>query len=148
VPLPPFTTSGDLPPGIHAATLEETRERFGVGSAHRVLLHLRLERICRVAVGTGQLARLVVFGSYVTDKPDPNDVDVFLLMEDSFDRAQLTGQAGLLFDHPAAQAHFGGSVFWLRRLAAYGGELATIEYWQTKRDGSRRGIVEIVSEAI
>jgi len=53
----------------------------------------------------------------------------------------------LLFDHAAAQAHFGASVFWLRRLAALGGEQETIEYWQIKRDGGQRGIVEILSEA-
>ena len=53
----------------------------------------------------------------------------------------------MLFDHAAAQAHFGASVFWLRRLAALGGEQETIEYWQVKRDGGRRGIVEIVPES-
>jgi hypothetical protein len=43
-------------------------------------------------------------------------------MEDTFDMGQLTGEARVLFDHAAAQAHFGASVFWLRRLAALGGE--------------------------
>lgn len=52
-----------------------------------------------------------------------------------------------LFDHPAAQAAFGASVFWLRRLAALEGEVATIEQWQVKRDGSLRGVIEIVPEA-
>jgi len=37
-------------------------------------------------------------------------------------------------------------VFWLRRLAAAGGEEAAIEHWQVKRDGSLRGIVEIIPE--
>ena len=145
-PLPPFTASGDLPPGIYLAKLEEAHRRFGAGTQRRQIMALRLERIYQVAVGTGHLARFVVFGSYVTDKPEPNDVDVFLLMEDTFDRNQLTGAAWLLFDHAFAQTHFGASVFWLRRLAAFGGEEATLEDWQTKRDGSQRGIVEIVGE--
>jgi hypothetical protein len=145
--LPPFNENGDLPPGIHPATLEETHRRFGAGTQRRQIMALRLERIHRVAAGTGHPARFVVFGSYVTDKPDPNDVDVFLLMEDPFDRSQLTGEAWLLFDHASAESHFGASVFWLRRLAAYGGEQATIEHWQTKRGGGQRGIVEIVPEA-
>jgi hypothetical protein len=46
-----------------------------------------------------------------------------------------------------AQAHFGASVFWLRRLAAWEGEQAAVEYWQVKREGGRRGIVEIIPEA-
>jgi hypothetical protein len=32
-------------------------------------------------------------------------------------------------------------------LAALGGEQEAIEHWQIKRDGSQRGIVEIVPEA-
>jgi hypothetical protein len=73
VPLPPFTVNGDLPAGIHRATLRETLDRFGTG--------------------------------------------------------------------------FGGSVFWVRQLAALNGEQAAIEHWQIKRDGGQRGIVEIIPES-
>ena len=94
----------------------------------------------------GHLSRFVVFGSFVTDKLEPADVDVFLLMEDTFDASQLTGEARYLFEHSAAQTRFGASVFWLRRVAAWEGEAATIDFWQVKRGGSLRGIIEIVSE--
>jgi Family of unknown function (DUF6932) len=83
VSLLPFTTSGDLQPGIHRATLAEVLERFGSGSPQRMLVGLRLERIYKVAWATGHLARCVVFGAFVMAKSIPNDVDVFLLMEDS-----------------------------------------------------------------
>ena len=145
--LPDFVDGEDLPPGIYRATLRETLERLGTGTPQRKLIALRLERIYRLAMGTGHLARLVVFGSFVTAKPWPNDVDVFLLMADTFDVDQLTGEGRLLFEHAAAQAHYGASVFWLRRSAAFGGEQAAIEHWQIKRDGSRRGVVEIVRES-
>ncbi len=108
---------------------------------------MRLERVVRLARSTGLVSRLIVFGSFVTAKPDPNDVDVFLLMDDSFDSNQLAGEARLVFDHAVADAHFGASVFWMRRLAAFGGEQAAVEYWQTKRDKSLRGIIEIVPES-
>ena len=84
-----------------------------------------------------KLARFVVFGSFVSAKKEPADVDVFLLMENGFDMGEASGEARILFDHPAAQAHFGASVFWLRRIAALGGEEQTITDWQTKRDGTR-----------
>ncbi len=147
MPLPPFNANGDLPPGIYLARLRETLDRFGTGLPTRMLMALRLERIYRLASETGQLARFVVFGSFVTAKPEPNDVDVFMLMEDTFDVGQLTGESSLLFDHSTAQSHFGGSVFWLRRLAALNGEQTAVEYWQIKRDGSQRGIVEIIPES-
>ena len=85
-----------------------------------------------------------MFGSFITSKAAPNDVDIFMTMVDEFDVGTLVGDAKLLFDHSAAQSHFGCSVFWVRRLAALGGEQAAIEDWQIKRDGTERGIVEII----
>lgn len=146
MPLPLLTESGDLPPGVYRVTLREALERFGSDSPQRQIIAQRLVRIYRVAQATGHLARFVVFGSFVTHKLAPKDVDVFLIMEDTFDATCLTGEAQVLFEHAAAQAFFGGSVFWLRRLAALGGEQAAIEDWQITRDGSRRGILEIIPE--
>ena len=144
--LPPFTESGDLPVGVHRATLRGTTERFGHGSRQRVAVATRLVRIHEIAAKTGQVRRFVVFGSFVTAKSEPKDVDVFLIMQDTFDVARLGGEARLLFDHAGAQAHFGASVFWLRRLAALGGEEEAIAHWQIKRNGERRGIIEMVEE--
>lgn len=145
--LSPLTENGDLPVGVHRAALREVLDRFGVGSVQRKTLALRLDRVYGVAQATGQLGRFVVFGSFVTDKLEPQDIDVFLIMADTFDAARLAGDARLLFDHGAAQAHFGASVFWVRRLAAWPDEQSAIEFWQVKRGGGRRGIIEIVPEA-
>ena len=145
--LPEFTQTGDLPVGVHAASLAETVARFGTGSDRRKLLALRLDRIHQIASQTDHLARLVVFGSFVTDKHEPNDVDIFMIMDDNFDMGSLVGEPRLLFvDHGTAQDHVGVSVFWMRRMAAIGGEQAAIEDWQIKRDGTERGIVEIRAE--
>lgn len=51
------------------------------------------------AHGTGYPARFVVFGSFITGKPEPNDVDLFLIMDDAFNSEELQGEAALLFDH-------------------------------------------------
>ena len=143
----PFTEAGDLPVGVHLLSLAEAIAHFGLGSDRRKLLALRLERVHAIASQTGHLVRFVVFGSFVTDKREPNDVDVFMIMDDNFDMEALVGEARLLFaDHSAAQIHFGCSVFWVRRMAAYGGEQAAIEDWQIKRDGMHRGIIEIKAE--
>jgi hypothetical protein len=144
MPLHNFTDTGDLPPGVHPATLSELLAQFGTSSDRRQIVSERLGRIYRVAVGTGKVARFIVFGSFITAKPNPNDVDVFLLMENDFNLDVMTGEARLLFDHAAADTFFGASVFWIRRLAAIGGEQSAIEYWQIKRDGTERGIVEII----
>jgi hypothetical protein len=147
VALPPLTDAGELPLGVHRASLREILDQFGVGSAQRKVLALRLDRVYRLAEATNHLARFVVFGSFVTSKLEPQDVDVFLVMEDTFDVSQLAGDASPLFDHAAAQAHFGASVFWVRHRAAWPDEQAAVEFWQVKRGGGRRGIVEINTEA-
>jgi hypothetical protein len=60
--LPPLTEEGELPLGVHPASLNEVRALFGVGSARRKTLIVRLERIYRAARATGHLMRFVVFG--------------------------------------------------------------------------------------
>jgi hypothetical protein len=104
----------------------------------------RLERIYKLTSTTGQVARFIVFGSFVTAKGDPGDVDIFLLMEDTFDSNQVRGEAAILFNHLAVQNVEGASVFWIRRQAAIDGEQAAVEHWQIKRDKTRRGIVEVI----
>jgi hypothetical protein len=147
VPLPEFNETGDLPTGVHEASLAEMIARFGTGSDRRKRIAKRLERIHQIASQTGCLARFVVFGSFVTNKQEPNDVDVFMIMDDNFNMGSLVGEGRLLFvDQGTAQNHFGASVFWMRRLAAIGGQQAAIEDWQITRDGTERGIVEITAE--
>ena len=145
--LPEFNDAGDLPLGVHETTLAEASIRFGKKSARRMVLVQRLKRIHQVALQTGFLARFVVFGSFVTNKHEPNDVDIFMIMDDNFEMGLLVCEPRLLFtDHGTAQDHFGASVFWMRRMAAIGGEQAAIEGWQIKRDGTERGIIEIKTE--
>lgn len=143
---PEFDDNGDLPVGIYQATLAEVLQHFGTGSLRRLLVGQRLERIYKLAKSTGQMARFIVFGSFVTAKPDPGDVDIFMLMENSFDSNQVRGEAAIIFDHLAVQNVEGASVFWIRRLAAIGGEQEALQHWQIKRDNTQRGIVEVISD--
>src|SRR5437867_10966697 len=99
---PEFNENGDLPPGIHRATLEEVVQHFG-GTPRRAVIARRLGRIHQLARSTGHLARFIIFGSFATAKPGPNDVDIFLMMDDSFDVRQTSPEARLVFDHAAAQ---------------------------------------------
>jgi hypothetical protein len=143
VALPPIENTGDLPQGVHHAPLHEVLEQFGGTTTQRKLVGMRLRRVYELAAATGVLRRFIVFGSFITTKHEPNDVDVFLLMDNTFDLNQVTGEARLVFDHSAAQAHFGASIFWLRQVATLPNEEEAVRGWQLKRDGSRRGIVEV-----
>jgi len=141
---PKFSDSGDLPPGIHRSKLSDVIEHFGKGSFQRSIVAARLQRIYSLTIGTGHVSRFIIFGSFVTNKSDPQDIDIFLLMDDKFDVRQVTGEASILFDHLAAQNYEGASIFWLRRMIALDGEESAIEHWQLKRNGKKRGIVEVL----
>ena len=142
---PDFNSNGDLPVGIHQATLAEVVDLFGTKTLQRRIVAQRLIHIYDLAQGTGQLARFIIYGSFVTAKPFPNDVDIFLLMDDAFDKNQASGEATALFDHLTMENDLGASVFWMRRLSIINGEQQLIEHWQLKRDKTKRGIVEVIS---
>jgi len=74
--LPPFDENGNLPPGIHRATYEEIAERFGTGSEEREVEIKELSRFIESARSVGA-RRLIINGSFVTDKAVPNDLSFF-----------------------------------------------------------------------
>jgi hypothetical protein len=144
VPLPEFNSKGDLPEGLHRATIDEVVTRFGVGTAPRQNAATRLTRIYTIAKATGKLQRFIIFGSFITDKPDPNDVDIVLVMHDDFMLNNCDEESIKLFDHPQAASEFGASVFWIRPSMVLLESLRQfINHWGIKRDGTHRGIVEV-----
>ncbi|MGH7492573.1 MAG: DUF6932 family protein [bacterium] len=128
--VPDFNAEGDLPVGVYRSSLQEVIQHFGVSTAKRMQMARRLARIYGIASTTGKIAHFIIFGSFVTNKPDPNAVDIFIIMQNDFDANGLVGEAQILFDHLLCQAHFGASVFWVRRMAALGGEQSAIDDWQ------------------
>ena len=144
--LPEFNELGDLPAGVFRASWHEVVERFGGGTQQRLRCTRILSHVHDMAVRTGHLGRFVIFGSYITAKPDPNDVDVILVMDDDFHRDEMPLEMRGLFDHAVAQARFGASVFWVKPSALIGDRVDDfVAHWQVKRDNSKRGIVEVVS---
>ncbi len=145
MPLPDFDASGDLPPGVHRATLNEVFQRFSSVGGQRGVCTLRFSHVHELAQRTGHLQRFVIFGSYVTAQPNPNDIDVVLVMDDAFRLEECPIESRGLFDHAVAQARYGASIFWIRPgLLIREGVEDFLAYWQLKRDGSRRGIVEVI----
>ena len=142
--LPGFNEFGDLPEGRHVAPLDEILARFGSGTRQRQVVTDRLRRIYSLAVATGHLDRLVLFGSYVSDVAEPNDVDVILVMRNDFVTAHCPAESLVLFDHVRADKELGASVFWVRPEMLLGEPLEQfLAHWERKRDGRRRGIVEV-----
>ena len=142
--LPGFNPAGDLPPGVHQATLAEIVARFGAGTAERERHTAHLVEIYELARRTEKLDRIILFGSYVTAKSKPNDIDVVLIMRDDFDVEICDEPARELFEHHQATSRFQASIFWIRPAMLLLESLDDfIAYWQIKRDQTRRGIIEV-----
>jgi hypothetical protein len=77
--IPAFDADGFLPPGIHPATLNEIRDRFGGPSEIRRAQMESIAWLIDLAARAGVL-RIVLNGSFVTNTIDPNDVDCVLLV--------------------------------------------------------------------
>lgn len=143
--LPAFNERGDLPPGVHQAQWSEVGDRFGRGQVRQMLTRT-LRHIHDLASQTGHLERFLIFGSYVTAREAPGDVDVVLVMARAFSLEQAPRESRTLFSHADADARFGASVFWVRRGILPDEEIAgLLDFWQTRRDGPKRGIVEVTS---
>jgi hypothetical protein len=142
--LPALTQTGDLPAGIHAADWKEIEQRFGGGADTRVRAFARLRHVYELANRTGFLRRFLIFGSFVSGAVEPRDIDIVLIMDASFKLEDAPRESRTLFSHPDAEARFGASLFWVREGMLTDTEMqAFLETWQTKRDRTMRGIVEV-----
>jgi hypothetical protein len=67
---------------MHASSVEELRARFGSFqvSDRRPSLMQNLEAFLGEARSSGMFRVVIVNGSFVTGKPDPNDIDLLLVV--------------------------------------------------------------------
>ena len=88
--IPVFRPDGYLPEGLHAAAEAEVTFRFGSTGSRRRRLVLRLRRWVALARQV-RARRLLVDGSFVTSKPDPNDIDAVELLPHDFQEQVARG---------------------------------------------------------
>ena len=83
--IPDFNDDGYLPPGIHGASLDEIATRFGHEPELRRVQMESLRWLVDFARRVG-VRRVIVNGSFVTDKWEPIDIDCVLLTAPEFPR--------------------------------------------------------------
>src|SRR5712691_7989319 len=130
--IPNFNDEGYLPLGIHRATLEEIAARFGQESEVRQVQIESLRWLVDLAWRTG-VQRIVVNGSFVTDKLEPNDVDCVLLIGPDFP-SDAVAEAELLAGLPFIN---------LALVDAEGFQQLTEKTFATDRNLVPKGMVEV-----
>ena len=141
MPVPPFESGGDLPEGLLQADLTEFFMRFGRGTAQRERVATQLRQAFELVRPFQIVARVVVWGSFVTAKPAPADADIPWVTRPTFDRSQLPVQVEVLFDPVVAKRLYGIDVLSIPEDSAY---LATLlDGLSVTRAFTKRGLVEV-----
>jgi hypothetical protein len=89
------------------------------------------------------LRRVFVWGSFVTSKPGPRDIDILLIIDERFEAARVPASAQAVFDSVRAKLLFESDVFWAR--VSIGDEMLDLwlDTYQVSRSFRKRGIVEV-----
>jgi len=139
--IPDFREDGYLPEGLHVATEAEVTFRFGTSTPRRQRLALRLRRWIELSRAIAA-HRLFVDGSFVTSKPEPNDVDAVVWIPNDFvqrvsrgDLETLELETMLLTRHPEEIFAAEDRRDWNDWLDFFSRTRET--------DGRRKGVVEI-----
>ncbi len=85
--IPSLDSEGFLPVGVHDCTLDEIDARFGAfqHSDRRPQLFARLQAFFAEAKSSAIIESVLVNGSFVTAEPEPNDIDLILLVRAGHD---------------------------------------------------------------
>jgi hypothetical protein len=141
--IPDFTDEGLLPPGVHRATQEEFQQRFVIfdRSDRRLRVYEGLKRLLKDARRSGIVRRLIVVGSYITAKAEPNDFDCIVVCDSTFFRQRLAPYQYNMISRQRCRRTYKGDV-----LSVADGSAAlqkNLEYFQRDRSGNAMGVVEI-----
>ena len=141
--IPPLRADGTLPPGVHVAdNWDEVATQFGGGRWRRALLSKL--RVGLENLQTAGCSFVLLDGSFVTDKVQPNDVDGCWEWAPNVDLSTLD-MAFLLGNHSdrtLLKVRYGMDFFIAGVIEAGSGKPFS-EFFQTDRSGHRRGIVRL-----
>jgi len=83
--LPNYDENGFLPEGVWDCSLEELQTRFAAfrRSDRRLKLFAELEKLFAEIIKTNWVKEIIIDGSFVTEKEEPNDIDIILALHKS-----------------------------------------------------------------
>lgn len=77
--VPPPRSDGNLPPGVHDASLAEVLTSYPARNPQRQLLNDSLAQVVDHLWRLDPSFSILVDGSYVTTKAEPNDIDLLII---------------------------------------------------------------------
>lgn len=144
----PSLNAGELPTGIHLATLEEIEFAFGRQNDHRKALLSGLKKAARMFKEAG-VKFILVDGSFVTDKKEPADIDGCWSAAGEVDFTKIDSDFWNFNDIAEFQMKRQNVKekyrldFFIAELIEEDSGKPFSEFFQTNRDGYPKGILKI-----
>lgn len=142
--IPALTDEGLLPQGVHPCTMKELEDRFGrfQRSDRRIRLTRCLAAYLSELRQAGFVSRVVVDGSYVTSKDEPDDIDLIVVLRSSHDFASNLRPADYnIVSKKRVKKEYGFDVMVVpedsRALDEY------LSFFQRTREGRTKGVLEV-----
>ena len=96
-----------------------------------------------LAATNGKLRRVFIWGSFVTAKAAPRDLDILLIMDEDFEVDGVAAPAQAVFDSVRSKLLFESDVFWARASIGHETLALWLDTYQISRSFRKRGIVEL-----
>ena len=136
--IPLLNNRGELPPGVHRATLKELKVRFGQSSPERKELFSGLMQALNNLEKAG-VHRVYIDGGFITKKENPNDIDGCWDAHEDIDFKILDP---VFLDRRKMREKYGVD-FFISDAIELGSGYPFKRFFQQNKDGQARGIIEI-----
>jgi hypothetical protein len=125
------------------ASLEEIRIRFGASTPRRQFLFRQLQMVVSQLLATGSVNQIYLFGSFVTGKVSPNDIDLFVVMKAGFSTAHLGGRTLDIFQHDVCRIRYHADIFWATEAVGTDQIEDLLDVFSRDREGRHQPIFEV-----
>jgi len=125
------------------ASLDGIRIRFGTSTPRRQFLFRQLEIIIDQLLVTRNVRQIYLFGSFVSGKASPNDVDLLVVMNAGFSTTQIGGKVLELFQHDVCRIRYHADLFWVTEAVGNARIEDLLEVFSRDREGRTQSVIEV-----
>ena len=128
---------------VEIASLDDLRIRFGTSTPRRQFIFRQVEIIIGQLRVTRNLKQVYLFGSFVSGKASPNDVDLLVVMKAGFSTTQLSGKVLELFQHDVCRIRYQADLFWVTEVVGNARIEDLLEVFSRDREGRAQSVIEV-----
>jgi predicted nucleotidyltransferase len=128
---------------VSIASVQEIQARFGTSTPRRQFLFQQFQNLFHRLRAVGSVKQVFLFGSFVTGKASPNDIDLLVVMNGAFSTTNLSGQDLDIFQHDLCRIRFDADVFWVTEAVGADRIEDLLDVFSRNRDGQPQPIVEV-----